>query len=252
MRGLWVATRFLTRLPVPRVCDVGAQDLAASAVWFPAVGALIGLIVAVVQRALTGVDAWVGAFGALLAWIWITGGLHIDGAADLADALGARHRHPERFLEVLRDPHVGTFGVIAVFCILLAKLLALRELATHPSSSATLILLPAWTRCGALLWARTLPPLASGYGEQFGGRMKGSVLAGWGVVLTGVSLLWAPATLIAPVALGCWWIFLKIRVGGMNGDTLGAGIEWCEVSALLSIAMATALDTDTAGRWLDI
>lgn len=243
MRGLWVATRFLTRLPVPRMRDAGKQDLGAAAVWFPAVGALIGLVVAVVHGALTDVDAWVGAFGAVLAWLWITGALHIDGAADLADALGARHRHPERFLEVLRDPHLGTFGVLAVLCIVLAKLVALHALAGHPSVGATSLLLTAWTRFGALLWARTLPPLVNGYGEQFGGSVKDPVLWAWGSALTGLSVFWAPVALIAPVALAGWWIFLKLRIGGMNGDTLGAGIEWCEAGALLLIAMAK--------KWLD-
>lgn len=245
MRALWAATRFLTRLPVPRTRDVGAHDLAASAVWFPAVGAFTGLLVAVVQHALTGVDAWIGALGAVLAWLWITGALHVDGAADLADALGARHRHPERFIEVLRDPRVGTFGMLAVLCIVLAKLIALRALATQPSVSAILILLPAWTRFGAVLWAVALPPLTIGYGELFGGKKKYVVLACWTAALLGVTLACAPIALIAAVALACWWAFLKLRVGGMNGDTLGAGIEWCEAGTLLLIAIATKWVTAT-------
>ncbi len=244
MRALWAATRFLTRLPVPRARDLEARDLEASAVWFPGVGALIGLVVAVVHRGLTGVDAWVGAFAAVLAWIWITGGLHVDGAADLADALGARHRHPERFVEVLRDPRLGTFGVLAVLGVVLAKIVALQALATHPSASAILILLPAWTRLGAVIWSCTLPPLASGCGERFGRTTRRALLWSWGIVLTGVSFAWAPAALIAPGALTAWWLFLKVRVGGMNGDTLGAGIEWCEAGTLLVICIAT--------RWLDI
>lgn len=239
MRSLRVAAQFLTRLPVPRVRDIQPRDLSASAAWFPCVGALIGLVVWAAHRSLTGLDAWIGSLAALLAWIWITGGLHIDGAADLADALGARHRRPERFLEVLKDPHVGAFGVLAIVTIALAKLVGLHALANDPQAAAALILIPAWTRYGAVVWSQTLPPLASGSGERLGLAAAPAMHWAWGIGLTGASLLWAPRALMAAPALAAWWLYLRLRVGGMNGDALGAGIEWCEAGALLLVALAS-------------
>src|SRR5690606_1423376 len=120
--------KFLTRLPSPEVADFHASDLSRSAVWFPAVGALIGLFLLFVQSIAGMLGPAVGALAVLIAWVWITGALHIDGLADVADAMGAAHRDPERFLSVLRDPHIGTFGVIAVLIVLLTKLILLSEL----------------------------------------------------------------------------------------------------------------------------
>lgn len=240
MRALLVATRFLTRLPVPRMRDPQRPDLGAAAAWFPCVGALIGLVVAVIHGWMTGLDSWMGALAAMLAWIWITGGLHIDGAADLADALGARHRRADRFLAVLEDPHVGTFGVLAIVCIILMKVVCLHALADHPATGATLVLIPAWARYGAVVWSRTLRPLAGGTGERFGWTVKSSVLWGWGLALTCVSALSTPGVLIAAVLIAAWWIFLRLHVGGMNGDALGAGIEWCEAGSLMAAAAVHA------------
>ena len=237
MHKLWTATRFLTRLPVRRTDAEGKADLGASAVWFPAVGAAIGLFVAGAYNALSDVDPWLAALCAVLVWLGITGAMHVDGAADLADALGARHRRPERFLTVLHDPHVGTFGVLAVLCIVLTKLISLHALTTHRSTTAALIMLPAWTRLGAVVWARALPPLTHGYGEALGAGSSVPMNVVWTGALLGAGSLFAPSALLVMAPLLAWWAFLRFRVGGVNGDAIGAGIEWCEAATLLLMAI---------------
>jgi adenosylcobinamide-GDP ribazoletransferase len=101
-----------------------------------------------------------------LLWIGVTGGLHLDGLADLSDAMGAAHRSRERF-SVLKDPHVGSFGVIALICAIVSKLVLLMLLASQPQQLPGLLLLPAWARLFALFWSATLPALAPGSGERF-------------------------------------------------------------------------------------
>jgi adenosylcobinamide-GDP ribazoletransferase len=67
--------------------------------------------------------------------------LHLDGLADTADALGAAHRDPARFLVVLADPHIGSFGVISPILQVMAKLVL--PLAAHPESPwLVLVLIP--------------------------------------------------------------------------------------------------------------
>lgn len=239
-RGLLAALRFLTCLPVLRDREPEREDLGAAASWFPFVGALIGLVIATALAWTSRVDAGLGSVVALLAWIWITGGLHLDGAADLADALGARHHRPDRFFDVLKDPHIGTFGVLAILGVVLLKIASLHALARVSGFSEMLILIPAWTRYGAVVWSQTLQPVAEGTGERFGASAKPFLLWAWGFALTGASVLWAPITLIAALAIVVWWIFLRRRIGGMTGDALGAGIEWCEAGVLLAIVIARA------------
>jgi adenosylcobinamide-GDP ribazoletransferase len=250
MRGFLLALQFLTRIPTPRVDDFRPEDLSRSAIWFPLVGAAIGAVVAAALAAGALVDPWLGALAGLLAWVWITGALHLDGLGDLADALGAAHRDPRRFLEVLRDPHVGAFAVIAIVLVLAAKLVLLALVARGAAQSsgaalaiplAALALVPAWARFGAVVWARTLPPLASGSGERFAWRTRGASLVVWAVTLLGASVWLFPPLAAAPLVIAAWWAFLKGRLGGMTGDCLGAGVEVCETALLAVVAVGLGL-----------
>ncbi len=236
LKGLLLAVGFLTRIPVPEV----RGDLSRSAVWFPLVGLLIGVLV---MSVLLLVQHHVPQFAALLgvlAWVGITGGLHLDGAADMADALGAAHRDPERFHAVMKDPHVGSFGVMAILFIVLIKLQALDMLVGESGRMMALALIPAWARLAAVFWARALPPVAAGMGERFCWRMRRSGLVAWAIVLGFASLACGAPVLLpaALLALIGWWLFLRTKVRGMSGDCLGAGIEWMECLLLLAMVLS--------------
>lgn len=239
MRGLILATQFLTRLPTPALADFAPADLARSALWFPAVGVLVGALVAAAVWLGAGVDPWLGALLGLAAWVGVTGALHLDGLADLADALGAAHRHAgaagrERFLAVLADPHVGAFGVVALVMQLAAKLVLLMLVAKSGLLWA-LVLVPAWARWGPLVWSR-LPSLKPGLGERFAWQAGAAWVLAWAVALAAASL-WAPALLAAPLLVLAWHAFLGLRLGGMTGDALGAGVEWVESGVLLALVL---------------
>ncbi len=243
MRGLILAVQFLTRIPTPQVRDFAPEQLAQSSRWFPVVGALVGGIVAAAAWLGAGIDPWLGALAGTVAWIAVTGALHLDGLADLADALGAAHRSRERFLEVLRDPHVGSFGAIALIVAIAAKLVLLAVIlrgGTAPAQlAAELALAAAWARYGAVLWSRTLPPLAPGMAERFAWRASAIELWAWAAALTVLGMAagaWTLA-LAAPLALAAWWVYLRARVGGMSGDCLGAGVETVEIILLLTMAV---------------
>ena len=165
MKGLIVAIQFLTRLPTPRIA-VSGDEFAASMRWFPAVGLIIGALVAGAGWAGTRIDPWTGAFCALLIWVAITGALHLDGLGDIADASGAAHKDREKLLAVLGDPHVGSFAATAIGLQLIAKLVLLHALFERQAFVAV-ALVPFAARIGPLIWSRALPDLHAGLGARF-------------------------------------------------------------------------------------
>src|SRR3989338_3383335 len=235
MRGFILAMQFLTRLPTPQLRDFDVAVPPRTAHWFPLVGLLIGALLVGTLWLGSRIDPWLGAFLPFLVGVGITGALHLDGLADLADALGASHRDRARFLAVLADPHLGAFGVISLALQLMVKLVLLMLLARGGQYWA-LLLIPAWARWGTLAWAR-LPSLKAGLGERFGDQVKGSALWLWGGVLALCSLI-APILLFVPLLVWLWQQFLLRRLGGMTGDTLGAGVELVESAALMLLLIA--------------
>ena len=121
------AVAFLTRLPVGGGA-LTAQQLSRAALWFPAVGLLVGGVMGGV-RALAGtvLDPAPATALALLAAMLVTGALHEDGLADAADAIGA-HVPPARRLEILRDSRVGTYGALALVFAVVFPLVVLAPL----------------------------------------------------------------------------------------------------------------------------
>ena len=154
------AVGFLTRLPVRDTAPLTPARFARMAFWFPVVGLLVGGVLGGVRVGLdaVGVDPGPATLLALLAAILVTGGLHEDGLADCADALGA-HTSRERKLEILRDSRVGTFGALAVAFVLLLPFAALAPLDGSEVLRAALVghALGRWStlplaRLLALLW----------------------------------------------------------------------------------------------------
>lgn len=233
MRRLVLALQLMTSLPLPPVrTDEG--DFSAAIRWFPATGLVVGGGAAAALWLGACVDPWMGALLALLAWVAMTGALHLDGLGDIADGAGAVHGDRARLSAVLADPHIGSFGVVAIILQLLTKLVLLRLWAEQ---------LPPWgligvalvARIGPLAWTLWLPPLHEGLGSRFRQGVARVHLIGWSIVAMGLCL-WMPALLAgaALVPLWAWW--LRTRIGGISGDGHGAGIEIVE-SALLALLL---------------
>jgi adenosylcobinamide-GDP ribazoletransferase len=233
LRALRLATQFLTRVPVPPVADFSADELSRSSAWFPFVGLAIGVVVSLVIFACSHRSFALGAALGLLAWVWLTGALHLDGLADLSDALAAAHRDPQRFFAVLADPHLGAFGVVSIVLMLILKVTALSQL-----SAPTLLalpLIPAWARLGPLVWSRWLKPLKPGQGERFAWHLHTGWIVFWAAILLAASVTVAPILCVAPLAIAAWGGWLKWKLGGTTGDCLGAGVEITEAALLYAL-----------------
>lgn len=245
VRRFVLAVQFLTRLPTPQVRDFDEHDLSRSAPYFPLVGAVIGALVAA-PLLLLQARPWLAAAIALIIWVWVTGALHLDGLADIADGFGAAHRSPERLVEVLHDPHVGVFGVAAIVLQLIVKLVLLAELARAASVNGhellwALVLIPAWARWGTLVWSRTVPPLQSGMAERFGWQIPWAAIVGW-LLLLGATSVWAgPVLLIALPFAAMISVYWRHRLGGITGDCLGASTEVTESLLLFALVAAAPI-----------
>lgn len=231
MTRLWLAFAFLTRLPVPRTRGA-ADDFAAAIRFYPLVGLVIGAIVAGAGWVGARHDPWIGALVALVAWVAVTGALHLDGLGDVADGVGAAHGDRTRLLAVMRDPHVGSFAVVAIALQLIAKLVLLHALVGDPRVA----LIPFAARIAPLAWARLVAPLGAGLGAQVATAVRARDLIGWAALFAAACVA-APALLAAPFAILAYGAWCRRRLGGINGDAHGAGIEMLETALLLAFVL---------------
>jgi adenosylcobinamide-GDP ribazoletransferase len=226
------ALAFLTRLPISTPED---PSLNRAAPFFPLVGLLVGALAAATRAAAGEVlPPLPSTLLAITAAIILTGALHEDGLADVADAIGA-HTTKARRLEILKDPRVGTFGALALILTvgLIASALAALDaehaarafIAAHVLSRAAILpvsrlLAPAKPGgAGALLRASTPATLAA---VALAAAI--AVAAGAAIALASA----AAATLIAAVAL-------KHTLGGITGDGYGATAKLTELAVCLTL-----------------
>ena len=232
MRSLVFALGFLTSIPV-RTPAPQPGDLGRAAIWFPFVGAIIGVVLVAAQLILVRLFAPLLA-GALIvvAWIALTGGLHLDGLADCGDGLlSATSR--ERRLEIMRDPRLGTFGGMTLIMHLLIKTLAVASL----TAPIALLLAPALARWLVLFVARQPAARPGGLGAAFSAGLPKASWIGAAIVPLLLSVPGAPQSILAAVAAALITLGIillaRSRLGGVTGDVFGLTIEVVEVVVLL-------------------
>ena len=100
-------------------------------------------------------------------------------------------------------------------------------------------LILAWARLGTLAWARWLKPLKLGRGEHFSWQLSVGWVVFWTALLLAASVAIAPVLCAAPLVIAAWGAWLRVRLGGMTGDCLGAGVEVTEAALLLLVALTS-------------
>jgi adenosylcobinamide-GDP ribazoletransferase len=255
-----LATAFLTRLPAEKILTdedafdadtspdpIAAHGHLASAMWlFPLVGFGIGGTGAIVLGLLTwiGTPTAVAATLAVGAMILLTGALHEDGLADIADGFGGGKDKASK-LRIMRDSRIGTYGVVAVAIVLIAKITAVSTIAEWDvgAAAAALIAATTWSRALFAPTMRWLSPARSdGLGADAGTPGEGTSWLGLGLAIAlSVLVLLTPAGFgVVPIlaagglaAFVVGWIALK-QIGGYTGDVLGAGQQLAEAATLVA------------------
>lgn len=241
VRAVLCALSFLTRIPVPAPGELSPRVAGLSVAFFPAVGLLLGAASAgtawllLDRLGLPPHPVWAVALVGLQALL--TGALHLDGLSDVVDGLGGSRGNRDRALEIMKDPRVGAFGVVALILVLGAKVLTMDEVLRMPGRSAFLLAYPVIARFVAVLLVVFIPcarssGMAQTFHQQSGG--PGAFLA----LLTVGVLLWRQgwSTLTsAEWALGTGMgvgLYIAARLRGLTGDGYGAAVELSELTFL--------------------
>lgn len=238
VRPLAVAVTFLTRIPIA-LREVRDVDCGRAITWFPAVGLMLGGVLAGAEQLGRGhVSLELLALGLVTLLVALTGGLHLDGVADVFDGLAGGRGNRERTLAIMRDSRIGAFGAAALVLVLLAKVFAVLEL-ERAGMTWALCSFPVaarWAVCPLVIcfpYARK-----EGLGKPFNGHARGvhlvlaTCIAAGVLALAGVQAIGpALAALATALALAVW---MQRRLGGLTGDVYGAAIELSELAFLIA------------------
>lgn len=261
LRLFFVALQFLTRAPAPRWVGFEPAWLQACPRHFPLVGTCVGLWgAAVLHGALALWPPLVASVLSLAATVWLTGAFHEDGLADTFDGLGGAVDR-ERALSIMKDSRIGSYGAIALALACLLKITTVAALAAAAPPGS------GWAAL-ALVWSHTTSRAAPGWIASrlpYAGSVPASKAQALATQVTSrgfwVGLGWVATVSVSVVTLAAWsgveqqsralfavlaacgacaamtllcWRWLRRRLGGYTGDTLGATQQLVELAGLLA------------------
>ncbi|TCO73969.1 adenosylcobinamide-GDP ribazoletransferase [Rhodovulum euryhalinum] len=238
-----LAVGFLTRLPVPPDPGYTSERMARATRYFPLVGLGIGAVLAVVYAlAALVLPTVVAVLLALAAGVRLTGALHEDGLADMADGLGGGTTRAHA-LEIMRDSRIGSYGAVALGLVLALKAAALAHLGA--GAVAALVAAHALSRLAVLLTMARMPYARpdgkAGFSTAGPGQdgMRIALATGLLTVLglaLASGLAAAVSAVLAAAAVTLWLgAMLRRRLGGYTGDGLGAVQQLSETAILLGL-----------------
>jgi len=256
MKSFLAAVRFLTVFPTGNNAAVLSESrlgrdeskddkrtMASSLIFFPAVGAAVGALSAGAYclTALFSNGSFLPAVISVTTLLAISGFLHLDGLADTFDAFLNRKSRDET-LAIMRDPHVGTFGIAGIVCTLLLKI----ALIASVREQAVLVGLTAAGLLSryAMVFMMYVFPYAreEGKAKVFMEGITPSVFwTATGITFLGaVVLLNLQGCLVMAGAMGVAYMagrWSRLRIGGITGDVLGAANELTEIFILISMVL---------------
>ncbi|TCP55786.1 cobalamin-5'-phosphate synthase [Tumebacillus sp. BK434] len=232
--AFWHALAFLTRFPVPKQLEAGAWP--HSPPMYPLAGAVLGSVLALAAFLLQDhLPSMVLAMLLVTVWVYLTGGLHLDGLMDTADGFGSQ-RPRERVLEIMKDSRVGAMGVLAAVLLLGNKAVLLAHL--QGSDLWLGIFTAVILGRTAMLFALYAFPYARAEGLAQTLRTRPRWYRLWPLLLAVPGLILLHWTLLFPLLAGGMLIAAaKNKLGGLTGDIYGALCELVEVTVLFGFLL---------------
>ncbi len=243
MNHFLIALQFLTRFPVAARLDYSPAALGRSVLFYPLVGVVIAVALWLVGEVGLLASPQLGAALVVVAWVGLTGALHLDGLADSADAWVGGQGDRARTLAIMKDPRSGPIGVAAVVAVLLLKYAALATLMAQGAWMAAVLLAVVVARGGAVALLASTPYVReAGIGALHAEHLPRGRAQGWLVItavvlvlLGGGAAFWT-LLLLSLLYFGLRSLMIR-RLGGTTGDSCGALVEWLEAAALVLMAL---------------
>ncbi len=242
MTPFWIALQFLTVLPIELKTIPTAQQNGRAILFYPLVGLIIGGILFIFICLLAKLPIVLLASIILTLWIWLTGGLHLDGLADTADAWVGGFGDKQRTLQIMKDPSCGPIGVLSLVIICLLKFVLIYVL-IEQHQTLFLVFVPVLGRIvPSILFLTTSYVREKGLGRSLTDHLP--KIASW--IITGFVLLlplyWELQGLITIIGFLSSLVYLRHlfikRIGGITGDTVGAAIEISETVLLFTFVVS--------------
>lgn len=236
MKKFLIALQFLTILPL-KVKEIKNREFGKSLTYFPLAGAVIGLILALSLYVFSSIlPHIVVSLLILIILVVVTGGIHLDGFADTCDGLWGSHPRQES-LKIMRDSRIGVMGVLGLILLLLLKF-SLFYSSPHFALGKILVVMATLGR-----WFQVLACYLSRYAQNEG---KGKYFVEYvekkefflstlfSLAITVFVMRTKGFILFILSIIAVWPIidYIKRRIGGMTGDTIGAVGEISEVIIL--------------------
>ena len=235
--GFFLAIQFLTRIPIPLHCPWNRKTSKWALRSYPVVGLILGAIIMIAFSVLEPyLPAYLLTLLIISGWVWITGGLHLDGWMDVADAVGS-NAPLEKKWEIMKDPHVGSFGIIALLFLLVWKAVFVYDLLHFDKFIIAFLFIVTCSRLGVVMLMILLPTAKN---EGLAWEWKKNldridlIYAIIPVIILTVLFptffFYVPAYLLFVIIYGLW---VKRTFQGTNGDLLGSAIEGGELWGLV-------------------
>lgn len=245
--SLFGAIIFYTTIKLPNSIPLSFEKIAR---WLPVIGILLGSLLSLADEVANLINIPIFTKNILIIglWIYLTGGLHLDGVMDTADGLAVQN--PEKRLEVMADSVTGAFGVMSGIMIIALKMGSLTEI--NQFRWFVLILACSWGRWGQLMAIAFYKYLKK---EGKGAFLKENLAIPRDLIFGSLFILFLAIIqfwylqpswwLIALIQGGCliisllvgWWF--NHQLGGHTGDTYGAVVEWSETLILCFLTTLT-------------
>jgi adenosylcobinamide-GDP ribazoletransferase len=239
MNSFLIALQFLTIIPVTYSFIASDKQLGDSSLFYPVIGLIIGGILVFSTLWLSGLSLFVQAAIILILWVLLTGGLHLDGLADCADAWVGGLGSKQRSLDIMKDPAAGPIAVVVLVLLLLLKW-SMISVIIEQKTIEVLLLAPMLGRVGILILMLIADYIRTdGLGKTI--VLNLPVPAVKGLVLF-CMLLSVYYLGILPIVFMLMMLFAlyyqsKKRLGGVTGDVYGASVELVEITILLGFVI---------------
>ena len=240
LNGFLLMIQFMTRIPVNKELSCDMEDFRIGISYFPIIGLIVGGIQYLIYFLLQNIIASeIAIVIAVMAGVLLTGALHVDGLGDVFDAFYSFRGGKDKILEIMKDSRMGTYGSLAIFFDVILKIVSFILLEQRGLISV-MILGPVIGR-GAMVFLFSI-------GKSAKEKSSGNVYIGncsiKEVIITFIEIMIIGTFIVGPlrtiflIVSSYLIIFLfnkycNFKIGGLVGDTLGAGNELSEILTLI-------------------